>query len=288
MRKSILITFFFFILSLGFLALTLSNVDSSKLNKGSVIPTVLSKFTSTNDSFNAFNKLISKIEQEQGTYSIYIKNLNDSRNYTYNSTNIYYAASLYKLPIGVAALKQIQEDKLSLDTKMQYLPKHYADGTGIINQSDYGTDYTVDQVLNALYKHSDNVAQEMLLDLLDVDSKNVSNAFPSQGTTDYYHLNKSSAKEIGDYISYIFTSNYLTDESKTYLINVMKDTEFDYLLADTLNSPFSNKIGLYGGIIHDCGYIASSNLVVCLMSENTDPTTFTKVGTYLADFLNSF
>jgi len=250
-------------------------------------PVVLSKFTSTNQSFEEFNKLTNTIENEKGNYSLYIKNLKTNKTYTYNSNNIYYAASLYKLPVGVAVLKQIQEGKISFTTSLPYLPKHYTDGTGYINQSNYGTMYTVDQLLTALYKDSDNVAQEMLLDLIDVDSKNVSNAFPKQGVSDYYHVNKSSSLEIGEYIEYIFNSDYLTLENKQYLLEIMNNTSFDYLFANNLPIPFSHKIGLYGGTIHDCGITKDSSIIICIMSENTDIDTFIKVGNSISSFVVS-
>ena len=287
MKRSTLIASLFLIFSLLFLYLTISTVkhNTSPLKK-SFTDNVLSKLTH-NNTFDDFNELTSYIEKETGTYSIYIKDLNTEKTYTYNDENQYYVASLFKLPVGIAVLKQIDMGNLSLDTKLTYLPSHYADGTGIINKSDYGTEYTVDEILTNLFKYSDNVSQNMLLDLLDVDSTVVSGAFPNAGKTEYYHTNNSSVLEIGEYLEYIYTSDYLSEESKQYLLNIMQNTSFDYLLAQYINSPFSNKIGLWESSIHSCGIVSDKNLIVCVMSLDTNEDTFIKISQMIASFVNT-
>jgi len=248
---------------------------------------VLSKFIHVNDSFDEFNRLVSLVKKIPGDYSIYIKDVKSNRSYKYNIDQKYYAASLFKLPVGIAVLHQVDLGNVSLSTKLKYLPQHFADGTGVINQSPYGTEYTIDELLGYLFKQSDNVAQNMLLDYLDVNSDSVSSVFPDGGKTDYYHVNNSGAGEIGEYLSFIYTSDFLSEDSKSYLINVMKDTSFDYLLADYISVPFSNKIGLSGGSIHSCGIIPDKSLVLCVMSGRTGSTRFMEVSKLLGTFINS-
>lgn len=295
-NNSTLLTLVLFFLSCFFFVLFLLRINNGIEFKNTYLTKEINNFVNDNvlgnninktvDIYDEFNTLTNELKKENGTYSIYIKDLVTNKIYTYNQDKTYYAASLYKLPVGISVLKNIENGKLTLETTLPYLPKHYTDGTGYINQTSYGTLYTIDTLLTALYKDSDNVAQNILLDYLDVDTKNVSESFPNNGKTDFYHLNITSTKEVSEYIEYIFTSNYLNEEHKQYLLNVMNNTSFDYLLANTINTHFSHKIGISGGLIHDCGITKDKRLIICVMSDNTTQDNFVRVGKLVLEFVS--
>jgi len=292
MKRSTILVTLFFILSITFFFLVVTNVkreSSSSTNgiKKTFKENVLSLFSRDKNTFDDFNSMISSLEDDPGTYSIYINDLKTGRIYTYNTNQKYYAASLFKLPIGVAILKQIEEGNLSLDTNITYYGRHATSGTGSINESPSGTVYTIGQVLTYLFKQSDNTAQTMLLEYLGVNTAKVYRVFPNGGVTEYYHTNNSSAQEIGDYISSLYKGDLLSQESKDYLFDVMQGTCFDNYISNYLDYPFAHKIGLWGGSIHDCGLVKNRDVVICVMSVDTNDERFINVGKKVAEFVNS-
>jgi len=233
-----------------------------------------------------FNSLIDEIKKENGTYSIYINDLKSQKTYVYNENQQYYAASLFKLPVGVAVLKQIDAKNATFDDKLTYYPRHATFGTGYINQTTYNTEYSLNDLLRALFKNSDNTAQTMLLEKYNINTKTVREVFPKLGTTDYYHLNESSALELGEYLSTIYSGTELSTTSKKYLFDVMHKTDFDKYFATNINGSFSHKIGLWGGLIHDCGIITDKDIVVCVMSTGATESQFMEISKKIAAFLN--
>lgn len=238
------------------------------------------------DFTHEFSLLSEYLKSQNGNYSLYVNDLDNNKIYLHNEKINYYAASLYKVPIGIYALKLIDSGSLKLEDKIIYTPKDATMGTGHINESPYGTEYTIADLLKALFKDSDNTAQTMLSDKFNINSQSFREIFPSKGSTSYYHLNESNVVEIGDYLKQVYTSDILSTTSKKYLFNLMAQTSFDQYLANKVNGNFSHKIGLWGSYIHDCGVILDKNIVVCIMSSSATESKFIESSEKIAEFLN--
>lgn len=253
------------------------------------------------DLTSEFNVLKTQISTKNPNYSLYINDLFSNKIYLHNEKQNFYAASLYKIPIAVATLKQVDQNNINLNDELIYKSYHATIGTGFINESPINTQYSYDQLLSALLKNSDNTAQTMLQEKFNINSVKMSSAFPdvsinySEDTdlgtdntfkTNFYHINESNSYEIGEYLSYIYTSNYLSDESKSNLFKYMTNTEFDDYFANYLNDSFANKIGLSGSSIHNCGILEDKEIVVCIMSGRTNKNEFIEIAQILADFVN--
>lgn len=254
------------------------------------------------DLSKEFNELVNKINNINTNYSIYINDLYSEKIYLHNEKQNYYAASLYKIPIAVSVLKQVDFENINLFDTLTYKPYHSTIGTGFINEGETNIDYTYDQLLKALLKNSDNTAQTMLQEKFNINSIIMSSAFPNVSInysketkldsntnlkTNFYHINESNSYEIGEYLSFIYTSNYLSVESKKYLFDTMKDTQFDDYFANYLNQDYSNKIGLSKSSIHNCGLITNKDIVVCVMSEYTNKNQFIEITKIIAEFINN-
>ncbi len=263
--------------------------------KGSVLfssDSMFGKLTAVSSSDSPFQRLKNNIKNKSGTYGVYIKNLSSGQTYTLNADYKFYAASLFKLPVGVAVLKEIDNGNLSLEDHLTYNDNNYDDGSGIINTYPAGSELSVNDILKALYKTSDNSAQSMLLDKLDVNSPAVAGAFNlGSAAGSFYHEDIATVQDIGGYLEKIYVSNYLSDTSKKYLIGVMTGTSFDDRIANKLpsNLKFAHKIGTWPetNSWHDCGVVyGDKTFIVCLMSENTNFPEFLEVGKQVADFVN--
>jgi len=192
-----------------------------------------------------------------GTYSLYTHNVITGNTVEYNPDEVMYAASLYKIPVAVAALK-------------------YEKGT-------YET-------LSSLIKESRNQSQEDLLNLMT--PAQVVDAFrlgKELELTNYYYTNEVSSKEFVRYFEKMLSSDYLKKDPKNLLLDMLSETIYDDRIHAGLSSSdiFAHKIGNWPdeGSWHDCG-ILNKQTTVCLMSKNTTYSEFLiiarKVGEYIS------
>lgn len=245
--------------------------------------------TSLNKLFEETQK---KVSTFPGTYGLYIKDMGSGISFKFNSNTEFYAASLYKLPLAAAVLKDVERGKLNLDTKITYYPYDYSAGTGSISKFEHGTELTVEELLSALMKQSDNTAQNMLLRVTQYDQ--VKNAFLINGIDKermgFYNLNLTNPYEMGTMVENIFYGDYLLDSSREYLLNIMYPTDFDDRISPYIGAGyiFKHKIGSWPDSWHDCGIVYGNNreVVVCLMSKDATLENFIEVCKEVGAFIN--
>lgn len=235
-----------------------------------------------------FSKLIKLIEEIKGNYSLYIKDLYTQEEYSYNPDREYYSASLFKLPLAAAILKDIEKGKLNFDYEIELKEDDIADGSGVINKQPVGSVYSVENLFKHLLKDSDNTAQNMLMSIVSFDSYKQAYDLCSD---DYMETSITSPKIYSKFLETLYIEPYLNKDHKEYLIKTMSKTSFDNRISEFLEEGliFSHKIGTWAGSYHDCGYVFGDGTVytVCLMSDNTTLTDFITMGKGTAEFINS-
>jgi len=257
---------------------------------GSVLSTSVSVFSNYIQTKNE-REFKKSLETRYGDFGLYIVDLNTQKEYSFNKNQVFYAASLYKLPIAVATLRQIQTGDLAPYAKVEFLESDHIKGSGTVSDSEYGTFFNVTQLLTKLIRDSDNSAQVMLERTLDRNV--ITQAFNlSRGANStFYSINESAPEEIGNYIIKLIGGDYLNGKNKEKLLELMSSTSFDNRISPYLESGiFSHKIGSWpqDGSWHDCGLVQNDKLiVVCLMSKNTTFEEFLKASRSTAEFINS-
>lgn len=239
-----------------------------------------------------FNDLKEKVKLETGFYGIYIKDRQINKEFKYNDSSEFYAASLYKIPIAAATMKEIERGKLDKDTLITYLPYDYSAGTGVISTYNYGMELKLSDVLTELLKNSDNTAQNMLLRTLLF--KNAEETFkilvPDSTTSTFYRYNISTPYEISFMIERLYFGNYLKEENRNYIKDLLINTSFEDRITPHLASgtKFSHKIGSWPETWHDCGVVYANNheVIVCLMSQRSPYESYLNVGKLVGEFVN--
>ena len=164
-----------------------------------------------------FVELTKKLTIEPGVYGLYIKDVGSGKEFKYNDTTEFYSASLYKVPIAAAVLKEVEAGKLKLDDTATYLPYDYASGTGVIGTYSHGIQLKISDILSELLKNSDNTAQNILLRTLSY--KNVQDTFnavvPDKNTSTFYRYNLSTPGEISYVFEKLYFGDYLGTENKS-------------------------------------------------------------------------
>jgi len=240
---------------------------------------------------NKFEEVIERAKNKPGVYGIYVKDLHYSRSYEYNKDELFYGASLYKIPLAVAVYKEIESKNITIEDKIKYQSYDTSGGTGTINKLAVGTELAVDYILDRLLKDSDNTAQNMLSRSISKDK--ISSSFNLIPVKNYFYINNTATPfQIGSYFEELMLGNYLNLNTVEIIFNKMSSTSFDDRTHSGLSDEikFSHKIGNWGesGTWHDCGVASKRNkkIIICVMSRNTNYKSFLEVTKDVGEFVN--
>lgn len=120
--------------------------------------------------------LVRKIEaidaDSPGKLGVYVKRLSDGQEMRYAVEGPWYLASTVKVPIAMAVLEAADDGELSLDDTMTLEDADRIDGAGDLVWQDTGSTHTVDELLEAMLRQSDNTAANLLIRKLGEDQLN--------------------------------------------------------------------------------------------------------------------
>lgn len=289
------------ILTLVFLALILA---IPKLFKFQVKTTSLPKFTSVL-SFNLarptneLDKIISSdLKGVDGDYAIYVESLitkdNVSKGYSLRSSEQFPAASLYKIFLIAAVLKQVEQGSLSLTDTVSADKAHLEE---VLGGPEFGYEdasdqisYTVDEALGRVGSISDNFAAVMLAEKIGWDQvQNSANEIGAKNTVIASPI-QTSAADVGLFFRLLFedkiVSPAVSQQIKDYLSLDESDSEDGKTYGQISQSPFTSRIpfgipsnvkiihktGELSRVRHDAGivYLEGNPYVIVLMSQNLD------------------
>lgn len=116
--------------------------------------------------FKISDELLTKIYGTINSYgasnSFYLISLKDGMSIAYNIDKGYETASSIKAPYALYIYEEIEKGNINADSLIAYEQRFYNKGTGVVKKSEFGTPFTVkDLVYYSLYE-SDNVAHTML------------------------------------------------------------------------------------------------------------------------------
>jgi beta-lactamase class A len=98
-----------------------------------------------------------------GELGVYIERLDTGDSFSFRGDEIWYLASVVKLPVAIQVLRDVQAGAISLDTRIELLPEDFVDGAGETNRQFPGTPLRVDFLLEQMLVYSDNTACDVLI-----------------------------------------------------------------------------------------------------------------------------
>jgi beta-lactamase class A len=126
-------------------------------------------------------ELLARLQLEaqdfSGTFGVMVRTLEtrpeDRLEFRYNAEAVFPAASVIKLPMLLDALRQVQAGTLKLEDRSPMKPSDHATGSGVLQVLQPGLEPTLRDLLSLMIVVSDNVATNMVLDVLGgVDATN--------------------------------------------------------------------------------------------------------------------
>ncbi|MDD3959755.1 MAG: class A beta-lactamase-related serine hydrolase [Oscillospiraceae bacterium] len=256
------------------------------------------------------------LDSKAGRFSVCYINPSNGETIVYNETAPMVAASSVKIAYNTYLYKQAAAGVFSMDEKMSYNSAAYPNGdyeagTGTIQNSANGTEYTIREVSKLSIRISDNCGTNMVLRKLGgIDAVNNGFMVPISAVVNYRSAvtykdyaggtqsgrHRSSAKDLAEYARELYDL-YCTDpDSYQGLIDDLSNTEFSWGIPAGLSGgeQVAHKVGFntaYATYNDVAIVFGTEDYILCVMTESGNAETAKQiiaevsrmVGNYIRD-----
>lgn len=215
--------------------------------------------------------------------SLYFRDLNNGPSFGISEQESFSPASLLKVPLMMAYYKYAENEPQILDRSVNYAgsPQQFQQAIVPGKHIEIGKNYTIEELIEAMIKYSDNEATNLLFQNISQDKLKV--VFDDLGIAmpDVYDPN--NAMPVKDYASFfriLYNASYLDRDMSERALDLLSTVEYkDGLIAGVPpDVAISHKFGereltdKKGGIInqlHDCGivYYPEHPYLLCIMTK---------------------
>ncbi|QSQ08468.1 Extended-spectrum beta-lactamase PER-1 [Koleobacter methoxysyntrophicus] len=230
------------------------------------------------------SELKSIIEGVRGTVGVIVKGLSTGDIFSYNEGVVFPAASVIKLSILWALFEEIEAGKLSLDDEITLSDQHRVGGFGILKELHSGLNLTIKDLATLMIILSDNVATNILIDIIGIERINESiKGIGMKKTSLQRKMMDVQAKQRGldnfttpedtliileNYIN----SNKLSQDSRQIMIDILKRQQCNNKLPEFLPEGWvlAHKTGDLPGVEHDVGILYTNRKTVIIIVMTKD------------------
>lgn len=230
--------------------------------------------------------LISKLNGEVG---VVVKNVKTGEIIMFNEDMVFPSASIIKLPIIWELFRKIESKDISLDNEVALQECSKVGGFGILKELHNGLNLSIKDLATLMIILSDNVATNVLIDLLGMENINQSSKdIGTKNTILQRKMMDGEAKKKGldNFTSPIDVSNILEKFLTSYeLSNVSRNKIIDILKRQQCNNKlpvlidkdiaFAHKTGDLPGVEHDAGilFLNNTEIIVVVLTKNLKDNT---------------
>jgi len=221
----------------------------------------------------------------KGNYSIYIKLLGSNWDYGYEEDALYFPGSIYKVPIAILVLRDIENGKYSLNSELVLKEENKKYTTDVMYNYETGSTYSISKLLYYMIHYSDNTSWDMLQDNIGTTAT-IDARFRDELSLEYTRRVpfQTTAREVGQIFEGLYYYRYLNEENSEYLLNLLSDIvalQNDRIPAGVPKGvKVSHKIGNWTGIWQDGGIVYSEErdyVIVVLNKNSTVSSAQTKI-----------
>lgn len=212
--------------------------------------------------------------------AVYFRHLQGGMWTGINTNDQFIPASLLKVPLMIAAFKQLEVDPSFTTKKFQFsenvppaFPNRIPGSKALVR----GQSYTIEELIEYMIVYSDNDAATIIKgsikpEILDHTFKDlgVKSVFDEQGT---YGI---SAKNYGSFLRILYNATYLNRYHSAKALEIMTRVEYKNALVKGINDStitiahkFGERESEQGKQLHDCGIVYTNSAVgdylICIM-----------------------
>ncbi|MGE5425974.1 MAG: serine hydrolase [Bacillota bacterium] len=223
--------------------------------------------------------------------SIYIRDLNNGPWLGINENEMFTPASLLKVPLMIAYLKEAETDPSIFDKEIMVKGDATLLSQNIMPQRsvETGKTYRLEDLLQYMIIYSDNLAANTLLENIETDKLN--KVYKDLGLTEPSVEKTENFMMVRDYASFfriLYNASYLNREMSEKALDILTKSQFSLGLTAGVPSQvdvahkFGERVLFDAKQLHDCGivYKPGRPYLICVMTRGKD---FTKMSTFIKD-----
>ena len=255
--------------------------------------------TVLDSDFKISDELLMEINNSINNYgasvSFYIVSLDDGMTIGYNVDKSFETASSIKAPYALYIYKEIEAGNINPDQLISYEEKYYNKGTGIIKKSDFGTTYSVKDLVYYSLNDSDNIAHIMLHKNFGV--KGYNDMLKNLGTKQLYltagnpwgYTSSRSAALVWQEI-YNFS---LEGNEGIEFLNILSNGKYNYFKEVMPTIPSASKTGFASKDVVETGIVFGEHpyIAVAIANKGGNIGAYTqvlKLVSYMNDIMNEY
>ena len=227
---------------------------------------------------SVINSYLSKSRADSPKTAFLTMNLLTSEYIAHNIDTRITGASVIKSAYCLYVLNRVELGTAFLDETLTYEKDDKRKGTGIIQNMEFGSEFSVKSLIYLSITESDNVAHKMLVDRFGRREFNVflddlgikSMHLYSGGEVEYY--NNLSARDLARLFTKIYEESLKNEIYKWYL-DVMCGAKYNRFVLST-DYPVAHKSGFMKGAFHDAGIVLAPQpyIIIVLTNGNVGET----------------
>jgi beta-lactamase class A len=256
-------------------------LSNSQAFLDTVLPQPMLVFATEKNINTLKNEITNILAEDILNYSVSIKDLKTNSSVEINADEIFYPASISKLPIAVLILRDIESGLIKLDDNLVLIDEMKAYDSDILFALPSGTELSIGELLRLMLVESDNTAMMILEELLG------GNELVNYRTLNELGVSKLSrypmettAREVDKILENIIRGKYLNKELNSLLIQHMSNTSLGSQDRIAKGVPkgikVAHKIGElvteYGYVYQDCGIVFApkGDLSIVVLNRDID------------------
>ncbi len=251
---------------------------ASKVYQRNKITVLDSQFTISKD---LQNRIYETIKDYGASSSFYIVSLKDSMSVGYNVDSRYETASSIKAPYALYVYKEIDKGNIDPNQLVEYKERHENKGTGVVKNSEFGTEFTVRDLVYYSIHESDNVAHIMLHNTFGVSGYN---KMLSQLGAKQLYLTAgnpwgfTSSRAAALVWQEIYNFSIRSDEGITFL-NILSNAKFNYFKEIIPNVPSASKAGFANASVIETGIVFGEHpyIAICMANKGGKVGAYTQI-----------
>ena len=234
-------------------------------------------------------------EAAGGTWGISLHDLNTNETWELNAYELFYSASVIKIPIMIAVFAASHRKEISLSNCLPLKREDMVGGSGVLQHMTPGTQITIYDLITLMIIQSDNTATNILIDLVGTEAIQQNLKEIGLEKSKFYHkmmtqdanregLNEITAYEMTNMLKELATGKIISVHACEQMIDRMKKQqvrnslpanipELDEQVIGTLKQwEIANKTGSVSGVRHDVGifYVGKRTFIASILSRGVD------------------
>ncbi|MCK9443927.1 MAG: class A beta-lactamase-related serine hydrolase [Tissierellaceae bacterium] len=164
-----------------------------------------------------------------------------------NSEDKFETASTIKSYILAEFYRQVYEKKIDRNKVLKYEKENFVVGSGVLRDLDFGVEMTAKSFATLMIVISDNIATNIMIDLLGID--NINNTIRDLGLNDtvlhnkidfekYSQLGTTTPKDYGKLFELIYKKELWSPELSEEMLEIFKNQHYNTMLTRNLPQYF--------------------------------------------------